>query len=522
MEFSIKSGSPEKQRVACVIVGVYETRKLTLAADLLDRISNGFVSDVIRRGDMEGKLGSTLVLHSVPHALCDRVMLVGLGKEREFRAKEYREAIRASVRALAQTSSTEAVSYLSELPVKKHEVEWLVEQATVVTLDTLYRFERFKSRTDDPVRAPRKLTLAVPRRSDLADGEKGLARGLAIGAGMKLAKDLGNLPGNVCTPDYLAEQARSMAQATGTELEILGQPEIEALGMGAFLAVAKGSIEPPRLIVLQHFGGKDRNEAPVVLIGKGITFDSGGISLKPGAGMDEMKFDMCGAASVLGAFQAAAEMKLPINLVALVPSCENMPSGGAVKPGDIVTTMSGQTVEILNTDAEGRLILCDALTYAERQFKPACVVDVATLTGACVVALGHVASGLFSNQDTLAREMLAAGEEVGDRAWHLPLWEEYQEQLKSPFADMANVGDRAGGSITAACFLSRYAKSFDWAHLDIAGTAWRSGKDKGATGRPVPLLVQFLQDRADIALGNVVRRGRPRREVSEAVEDDAD
>ena len=519
MEFNIKSGSPEKQRVACVIVGVYESRKLTLAADLLDRISNGFVSDVIRRGDMEGKLGSTLILHSVPHALCDRVMLVGLGKEREFRAKEYREAIRASIRALAQTSANEAVSYLSELPVKKHEVEWMVEQATVVTLDTLYRFDRFKSRVDDPLRGPRKLTLAVPRRSDLADGEKGLARGLAIGAGMKLAKDLGNLPGNVCTPGYLAEQAQTLARNLGAEAEVLERSEIEALGMGAFLAVARGSAEAPRLIVLRHWGAKNRDDAPVVLVGKGITFDSGGISLKPGEGMDEMKYDMCGAASVLGAFHAAVEMKLPINLVAVVPTCENMPSGGAVKPGDIVTSMSGQTIEILNTDAEGRLILCDALTYAER-FRPSCVIDVATLTGACVVALGHVATGLFSNQDTLARELGAAGEEVGDRAWHMPMWEEYQELLKSPFADMANIGGRPGGSVTAACFLSRFAKAYDWAHLDIAGTAWKSGKEKGATGRPVPLLVQFLQDRADIALGNVVRRGRPRREVQETQEDD--
>ena len=521
MEFNIKSGSPEKQRVACVIVGVYETRKLTLAADLLDRISNGFVSDVIRRGDMEGKLGSTLILHSVPHALCDRVMLVGLGKEREFRAKEYREAIRASIKALAQTSANEAVSYLSELPVKKHEVEWMVEQATVVTLDALYRFDRFKSRMDEPLRGLRKLTLAVPRRSDLADGEKGLARGLAISSGMKLAKDLGNLPGNVCTPDYLAEQARSVAETLGATAEILARPEIEALGMGSFLAVAKGSVEAPRLIVLKHWGAKDKTDAPVVLVGKGITFDSGGISLKPGEAMDEMKYDMCGAASVLGAFQAAVEMKLPLNLIVVVPSCENMPSAGALKPGDIVTSMSGQTIEVLNTDAEGRLILCDALTYVER-FKPSCVVDVATLTGACVVALGHVATGLFSNQDVLARELSAAGEEVGDRAWHLPLWEEYQELIKSPFADMANIGGRPGGSITAACFLSRFAKSYDWAHLDIAGTAWKSGKEKGATGRPVPLLVQFLQDRANIALGNVVRRGRPRREAPETVEDDAD
>jgi leucyl aminopeptidase len=521
MEFNIKSGSPEKQRVACVIVGVYETRKLTLAADLLDRISNGFVSDVIRRGDMEGKLGSTLILHSVPHALCDRVMLVGLGKERDFRAKEYREAIRASIKSLAQTSASEAVSYLSELPVKKHGVEWMVEQATVVTLDTLYRFDRFKSRMEEPVRGPRKLTLAVPRRSDLADGEKGLARGLAISAGMAFAKDLANLPGNVCTPQYLGEQARDMAAKLGAEAEVLGQVDIEALGMGSFLSVAKGSTQAPYLVVLKHWGAKDKNDAPVVLVGKGITFDSGGISLKPGEAMDEMKYDMCGAAAVLGAFQAAVEMKLPINLITVVPTCENMPSGVAVKPGDIVTSMSGQTIEVLNTDAEGRLILCDALTYAER-FNPACVVDVATLTGACVIALGHVATGLFSNQDTLARELTAAGEEVGDRAWHMPLWEEYQELIKSPFADMANIGGRPGGSITAACFLSRFAKAYDWAHLDVAGTAHKSGKEKGATGRPVPLLVQFLQDRADIALGNVVRRGRPRREAPEAVEDDAD
>ncbi len=515
MEFNIKSGSPEKQRVACVVVGVYESRKLTLAADLLDRISNGFIGDVLRRGDMEGKLGSTLLLHSVPHTLCDRVLLVGLGKEREFRAKEYREAIRASARALTQTSSSEVVSYLSELSVKKHDVEWMVEQACVVTLDTLYRCDTYKSRQDESVREPRKFTLAVPRRSDLADGERGLARGLAIAAGMKLTKDLGNAPGNVCTPDYLAHQACAIAESFGAEAEILDKAAIEEAGMGSFLAVAKGSELAPHFIVLRYFGAKDKSDKPFVLVGKGITFDSGGISLKPGEAMDEMKYDMGGAAAVLGTFRAAVEMKLPLNIVVLIPTCENMPSGRALKPGDIVTSMSGQTIEVLNTDAEGRLILCDALTYAER-FEPAAVIDVATLTGACVIALGHVATGLYSSQDSLARDLVAAGEEVGDRAWHMPLWEEYQELLKSPFADMANIGGRAGGSISAACFLSRFAKAYDWAHLDIAGTAWKSGKDKGSTGRPVPLLVQYLQDRADIALGNVVRRGRPRREVTEA------
>ncbi|SCK27961.1 leucyl aminopeptidase [Vogesella sp. LIG4] len=505
MDICIKSGSPDKQRTACVIVGVYEARKLSFAAALIDRAANGYLSDVLKCGDMEGKLGSTLLLHAVPNTLCDRVMLVGLGKELEFQAKEYREVIRASVKSLAKTSASEAVSYLSEITIKKHNVEWMIEQATVATLDVMYRFDRFKSKIDDSLCALRKLTLTVSRRTDLAVGVKGLARGLAIASGMRFAKDMGNLPGNICTPTYLAESAREMATQLGAEAEILGESEIRALGMGAFLSVSQGSDEPPYLIVLKHYGAKDKQVRPVVLIGKGITFDTGGISLKPGEAMDEMKFDMCGAAAVLGAFRAVAEMKLPINLVAIVPACENMPSGHAIKPGDIVTSMSGQTIEILDTDAEGRLILCDALTYAER-FTPAAVIDVATLTGACIVALGHVLSGLFSNHDALARELLEAGEVVGDRAWHMPLNEEYHEQLQSPFADMVNFGGRPAGSITAACFLSRYAKAYDWAHLDIAGTATRTGKDKGATGRPVPLLVQFLQARANPALAKVVRR----------------
>lgn len=521
MEFSIKSGSPEKQRVACVVVGIYESRRLTLAAELLDRVANGFISDVLRRGDMEGKLGSTLMLYSVPNVLCERVLLVGLGKERDFHAKEYREAIAASTKVLAHISAHEVVSYLIELVVKKHDIEWMVEQAVMTKLVTLYRFDRFKTDNEESIRGPRKVTLAVPRRSDLVDGEKGLMRGIAIGNAMKLTQDLGNLPGNVCTPAYLVNEAHQLVEMLGGEVEIIKREDMEALGMGAFLAVAKGSDEPPYMIVLKYWGAKQKADRPFVLIGKGITFDSGGISLKPGEGMDEMKFDMCGAAAVLGTWRAAVEMKLPLNIIAVVPTCENLPSGKAVKPGDIVKSLSGQTIEVLNTDAEGRLILCDALSYVER-FNPEAVIDVATLTGACIIALGHVATGLYSNQESLARELIAAGEEMGDRAWAMPLWNEYQEQLKSPFADMANIGGRPGGSITAACFLSRFAKSYDWAHLDIAGTAWRSGKEKGATGRPVPLLVQFLQDRADIMLGNSVRRGRPRRDPYETVENDAD
>jgi leucyl aminopeptidase len=316
---------------------------------------------------------------------------------------------------------------------------------------------------------------------------------LAIASGVHFAKDLGNLPPNVCTPTYLAEQAQALAKSYGTTVEVLDRVQLEKLGMGSFLGVAQGSRQPPKLIVLQHKKGK-KNDKPVVLVGKGITFDSGGISIKPGADMDEMKYDMCGAASVLGTFKAIAEMDLPLNVVGIIPTCENMPDGNAIRPGDVLTTLSGQTVEVLNTDAEGRLILCDALTYAER-FDPAAVVDIATLTGACVIALGHHLSGLFSNNDGLANELLAAGDEALDRAWHMPMLDDYQNQLDSNFADMANIGGRAGGSITAACFLSRFTKKYDWAHLDIAGTAWKSGKEKGSTGRPVPLLTQFLLQR---------------------------
>ncbi len=495
MEFSIKSGSPEKQRSACVVVGVFDHRKLSFPAEVIDTAAAGYLADILRRGDMDGKPGTTLLLHNVPGQLCDRVLLVGLGKEREFRDKNYRDAIRAAVKALSETGVGEAALYLTEIPVKKRDLGWCVEQAVLVASETLYRFEQMKSKPDDSKRALRRLTLAVSRRGELPTGETAALRGQAIAAGMKLAKDLGNLPGNICTPGYLAGQARELAQTHGFDIEVLDQAAIEQLGMGSFLSVARGSDEAPHFIVLRHHGG-DRKQKPVVLVGKGITFDSGGISIKPAADMDEMKYDMCGAASVLGAFRALADLKLPLNVVGLIPTCENMPNGRANKPGDVVTSMSGQTIEVLNTDAEGRLILCDALTYAER-FDPACVVDIATLTGACVIALGHVTSGLLANDDALARELLHAGEMANDRCWQLPLFEEYEELLKSNFADMANIGGRAGGTITAAAFLGKFTKKYDWAHLDIAGTAWKSGKEKGSTGRPVPLLVHFLVKRAE-------------------------
>ncbi|MDP2025415.1 leucyl aminopeptidase [Sulfuriferula sp.] len=494
MEFSIKSSSSDKQRSACVIVGVYESRKLTPAASALDALSQGYLSDLLKRGDMEGRLGTTCLLHKVPGTLAERVLLVGFGRERELNDKAYLEAVNAAFKTLHDSGATDAAFFLSDLNVQSRDLAWNIEQAVLAAHGSEYDPGTLKSTHDKKPRKLRKLVVCISDKAHQTQAETALKRGQAIAAGVALAKDLGNLPGNVCTPSYLAEQAQALAKTYKFKCEVLSQKELEKLGMSSFLSVAKGSRQPPKLIVMQHNGGK-KGDKPVALVGKGITFDAGGISLKPAAEMDEMKYDMCGAASVLGAFRAAAELKLPINIVGIIPTCENLPDGDANKPGDIVTSMSGQTIEILNTDAEGRLVLCDALTYVER-FEPAAVIDIATLTGACVIALGHHASGLFSNQDKLAREIEQAADTSRDRVWRMPLWDDYQSQLDSNFADIANIGGRAGGSITAACFLSRFTKKYDWAHLDIAGTAWKSGKKKGGTGRPVPLLVHFLLARA--------------------------
>jgi leucyl aminopeptidase len=491
MEFSIKTGNPEKQRVDCVIVGVFEGRKLSDAAKILDTVSNKAISAILKNGDMDGKLNTTLVLHHVTEIAAQRVLLVGLGKHAEFNERNYRQAIRSAIKALPKGVAGASI-FLSELDIKKSDIHSKVAQMVEVVMDTTYQVNAIKAKKAEP-KALNKIAIHVAKSENI-QAEAAIKYGLALSTGVSFAKDLGNLPPNICTPTYLGEQAKKLAKTYGFKVEVLDKAQIEKLGMGSFLGVAQGSVEPPRLIVLQHLKGK-KTQKPVVLVGKGITFDTGGISLKPGADMDEMKYDMCGAASVLGTFKAIGEMKLAINAIGIIPTCENMPDAGAIKPGDILTSMSGQTIEVLNTDAEGRLILCDALTYAER-FEPSTVVDIATLTGACVIALGHHPSGLFSNKDALADELLAAGEKSHDRAWHMPLWDDYQHQLDSNFADMANIGGRAGGSITAACFLSRYAKKYDWAHLDIAGTAWKSGKEKGGTGRPVPLLTTFLVQRA--------------------------
>ncbi|MDH5183718.1 MAG: leucyl aminopeptidase [Gammaproteobacteria bacterium] len=494
MEFSVKSGSPEKQRSACVVVGVFEPRRLSSAAQKLDETTNGAISALVRRGDMEGKLGQTLLIHNPDNALCDRILLIGCGRERDLDETAYRTLLTQTTKTLNETGSMEAVYYLTELPVKGRDIFWRLRQTVETTRYVLYRFDQLKSDKDTTRRPLRKVILSLPNRRDLAKGESSVRIGLAIAEGVQMARNLGNLPGNICTPTYLAEQAKSLSRINKQlTVEVLEEKDMEKLGMGSLLSVSRGSIEPAKLIVMNYQGGS-KDDKPVVLVGKGITFDSGGISIKAGAAMDEMKYDMCGAASVLGTMAAMTELQLPMNLIGLVPASENLPDGNASKPGDIVTSMSGQTIEILNTDAEGRLVLCDALTYAER-FEPAAVVDIATLTGACVIALGKHASGLMSNHHPLTSELLNAGKAAGDRAWEMPLWPEYEEQLKSNFADMANIGGREGGAITAGAFLSKFTKKYHWAHLDIAGTAWVSGGEKGATGRPVPLLVQYLLDK---------------------------
>ena len=488
MEFSIKQGSPEKLHSDCVIVGVFDGGKLSDAAQVLDKAAKHYLSDIIAHGDMSGKAATTLLLHKIPGITAKRVLLIGLGKPKEATSKTSMEILRAAFRALQDTPVKDAVLYCTDGSMG-HDAVWVAKQAVLVAAETAYRSDSLKSKPAKPA-ALKSLTLATLNKPS-AELKAVLSQAAAIAHGMKLAKDLGNLPGNICTPTYLAAKALALAKAhKSIKTAVLEEKDMQKLGMGSLLSVTRGSEQPAKLITLEYHGGV-KKQKPIVLVGKGITFDSGGISLKPGAEMDEMKYDMCGAASVLGTLQAIAEMGLKLNVVGIIPACENLPSGRATKPGDIVTSMSGQTIEILNTDAEGRLILCDALTYAAR-FEPDTVVDIATLTGACVIALGHVASGLFSNQDVLAGELLAAGDQTNDRAWQLPLWEEYQPLLDSNFADMQNIGGRAGGTITAACFLSRFTKDYRWAHLDIAGTAWKSGKEKGATGRPVPLLVQYL------------------------------
>jgi leucyl aminopeptidase len=479
MDFFVSTSAPSRQRTDCAIVGVYDKGALSETAQALDKRTGGRISRLVKRGDIRGKSGETLLLTDISGAACERILIVGLGARGSFKRKQHRKALASAITALSRTGAHDAVSYLGLEEVPDADQYTLARAAVEVVANKR------------PKPSLKRFGIAVGSRAARTEVERGIGHGQGIVAGMAFMRDLANHPANVCTPTYLANAAKALARNhRNIKVRVLNEDECRRLKMGSFLSVTNGSEEPARLIVFEYYGAA-RSQAPTVLVGKGVTFDTGGISLKPPANMDEMKFDMSGAASVFGTFRALAELELPINVVGVVPACENMPSGRATKPGDIVKSMSGQTIEVLNTDAEGRLILCDAITYA-RRFNPDVVIDIATLTGACVIALGNHYAGLFSNDEELSSELRAAGERAEDRAWPMPIGEEYAEGLKSNFADMANVAGREGGAITAACFLGKFTEGLRWAHLDIAGVAYQGGSQKGSTGRPVPLLVDYL------------------------------
>jgi leucyl aminopeptidase len=498
MDYSITTQSLPELEADCLISGVFANRKLTSASQRLDQACGGALSRLLKNAHLD-KPGDSLLLQELAGIGASKLLLVCLGPKKEYKAAAWRTALASAIGQLNADKSRRLATSLLDDPWPGADGLRLAREAVLISEEALYRADSCKSAKNRDKASPKYplqgLQFWTPDPTDGSALESAIEQGQAIARGVNLTKDLANLPGNICTPSYLAEQAKKIGkQHKALKVSVLDEDDMEQLGMGALLSVSRGSRQPAKLIVMEYQGAK-ASAKPIALVGKGLTFDAGGISLKPGAGMDEMKYDMCGGASVIACLQAAAELKLPLNLVGLVPASENLPDGAANKPGDIVTSLSGQTIEILNTDAEGRLILCDTLTYAER-FEPTAVIDIATLTGACIIALGDQASGLLANDQALADELLAAGQASNDRAWQLPLWEEYQKQLDSPFADMANIGGKGAGSITAACFLSRFAEKFHWAHLDIAGTAWKSGDKKGATGRPVPLLMQFLLQRA--------------------------
>ena len=475
----------------CTVLPVFSRKRLSRAAQQLDKASSGAIKTALSLGDFSGKPGETLMLPGAGGA--SRLLLVGCGDPEKFDRASARRFSQSVYTALNATQAKDAMLHTQDLLLTDGDPKWLLAYLARHLTSAAYRYTETVSK---PRAALKLARVVVNTGGDISAraAQTALDQGKSTGLGVNDARNLANLPGNICTPTYLAQQARKLSRDnTKLSVSVLEEKKMQELGMGSLLSVSAGSVQPAKLIVMNYKGGKS-GQKPYVLVGKGITFDSGGISLKPGAKMDEMKFDMGGAASVFGTMRAVTEMELPLNVVAIVAAAENMPSGCATKPGDVVTSMSGKTIEVLNTDAEGRLVLCDALTYAER-FNPQAVIDIATLTGACVVALGSHASGLYANQDQLAEQLLAAGTESHDRAWRMPLWDDYQKQLKSNFADLANIGGPGGGSITAACFLSEFAQNYHWAHLDIAGSAWDSAP-KGSTGRPVALLTRYLMDRA--------------------------
>jgi len=490
MKLNLLNESPLQIESECLVIGISAGGPLSMSAQFLDEASGGGISKMLDSGDIETGLGKTTLLHGLKGTSARRVLITGLGKVEKLDPPRFDRACLAAGKRLRDHALETCHICIHDVEFGETTPQWRLRQAALAVHRANYLYTVTKRLKDDS---------PVPLKSAcfLADEsfQSSLAKAEAFALGFEKARQLGDLPANICNPAYLAQEAVSIAgHYENVTVEILEEEDMAELGMDALLAVSRGSVNPAKLIVLRYSGAAE-DEQPTVLVGKGITFDSGGLSLKSGENMMQMKYDMGGAAGVMGAFVSCAKLQLPINVVCVVAAAENMPDGNACKPGDVLTSMSGKTIEVLNTDAEGRLILCDALTYCEK-FNPRVLIDVATLTGACVVALGHHASGLMSNDDQLANALVAAGNDIVDRAWRLPLWEEYRVQLESPFADMKNVGGMAGGVLTAGCFLSRFAEDQKWAHLDIAGSSWKWGADDGATGRPVGLLTQYLLDQA--------------------------
>ena len=494
MQFVSTSGKIEKLSTPCLILPVFSKGSQAKLTETFDQAHDGQIAETLKRGDASGKAGNTLLIQMPASCATKRVLLVGLGEQGKTNAEDFKKAVSASMNALKSLPIASICSTLASAEVSEKGSEWKVRQLVLKSHEALYQYNQTLTTSAPDAYALETCQILADDNIDEDTIEQTANTASSIANGIAAAKKLSDLPGNICTPSYLADTATAMGeQYSSLNVNILDEADMEKLGMGSLLSVSRGSRQPAKLITMEHKGGAT-SQKPIVIVGKGLTFDAGGISIKPSSGMDEMKYDMCGGASVFGVMQMCSELNLPINVVGIVPSSENLPDGDANKPGDIVTSMAGLTIEILNTDAEGRLILCDALTYAAK-FKPDVVIDIATLTGACVVALGKHATGLLANNDELADELLAAGKKADDKAWQLPLWDEYKPQLKSNFADLANIGGPAGGTITAACFLSRFTEDYTWAHLDIAGTAWKSGSEKGATGRPVHMLSQFILDR---------------------------
>ena len=499
MKTALKTSTPVRLVTDCLVIAVAAKNKFSAEAKEIDIASGKRLARVLENGDFDGSLGTSLMLQGLEGVKAKRVLLVGCGDKAKLSLKEARKLLISIAKSLLSSQAKDAHLALASLALAGADHYWLAERLAQELEDASYSYSTTKS-TKAKASALKSISLAAPKGTSKAKIDTAFASGVATGRGINCAKELGNLPGNICTPTYLAQQAIDLAKGNrALTVKVLSEKQMARLGMGSLLSVSAGSSQEAQLIVMEYKGAKVKPKAdrpaPHMLVGKGITFDTGGISLKAGAAMDEMKFDMCGAASVIGTMAAVVEMALPIDIVAIVAAAENMPSGKATKPGDVVTSMSGLTIEILNTDAEGRLVLCDALTYGER-YKPASVIDVATLTGAAVATFGSHVSAMLSNDDALAAELSDCGNASLDQVWQLPLHDEYQHLLDSNFADIANIGGPRAGTITAACFLSRFTKKFKWAHLDIAGSAWNSGAAKGATGRPVSLLLEYLRRKA--------------------------